>query len=449
MMLMSVYFFFSWQFIKELVNRTCMQRYDLFLEPWEISLIWSFIVSIFAFGGLVGALCAGKLVIIYGRKKCLLLNNIIAIIGAAIMLLCERAVSFEMIIAGRFLYGINAGVSVTVHNMYVIECAPRRLRGMVGVTASSFVSMGKFTGQLLGLRELLGSEERWPWLLAFSGLTAAIQLLALPFFPESPRYLLLDRGDRQGCEKAMDWFWGTKSHSMEIEDMLKEHAALKGQRSLSVLELMWKKSERWQFLTLLVTFTTLQLCGINAVYLYSLEVFLAAGIHPDQATIIENTGKRVLFFRGYMAMSVILGLLTVTLNLQGHASWIPYCSMVLVFTFIFFFSSGPAGITPTLPGEIFMQSSKAAAFTIACCLMWIGLLLLGMLFPLVVQGMGPYSFLIFLGFCFFTGIFVWMNVPETKNRTQLEITEEFRRMHSKHHKHELDKQEHEMLQTAP
>ncbi|KAJ8287104.1 hypothetical protein GJAV_G00047700 [Gymnothorax javanicus] len=455
-------------FIKELVNRTCIQRYDLFLEPWEISLIWSFIVSIFAFGGLVGALCSGKLAYIYGRKRCLLLNNIIAIIGAAFMLLSERAVSFEMIIAGRFLYGINAGVGVTVHNMYVIECAPRRLRGMVGVTAYSFVSLGRFTGQLLGLRELLGSEERWPWLLAFSGFTAAIQLLALSFFPESPRYLLLDRGDQKGCEKAMDWFWGTKSHSVEIEDMLKEHAALKGQRSLGVLELMLKKAERWQFLTLLVTFAALQLCGINAVYLYTLEVFLAAGIHPDKvqyatlgtglcefitslacATIIENTGKRVLFFRGYMAMSAILGLLTVTLNLQGHASWIPYCSMVLVFAFIFFFSSGPAGITSPLPGEIFMQSSKAAAFTIAACLMWIGLLLLGMLFPLVVQGMGPYSFLIFLGFCFSTGIFVWMNVPETKNRTQLEITEEFRRMHSKHHKHELNKQEHEMLQTAP
>ncbi|KAJ8287100.1 hypothetical protein GJAV_G00047650 [Gymnothorax javanicus] len=148
-----------------------------------------------------------------------------------------------------------------------------------------------------------------------------------------------------------------------------------------------------------------------------------------------------------MIMSVILGLLTVTLNLQGHFSWMPYCSMVLVFAFIFF-SSGPAGITAPLPGEIFMQSSKAAAFTIATCINWAGVFLIGILFPLAVQGMGPYSFLVFLGFCFFTGIFVWMNVPETKDRTSLEITEEFQRMHTKHQKLELGKQKDEILQTV-
>ncbi|XP_035248037.1 solute carrier family 2 member 11, like [Anguilla anguilla] len=454
-------------FIKELVNRTCIQRYDLFLEPWGITLIWSFIVSIFCIGGLVGALCAGQLVLICGRKRCLLMNNIVAIASAVMMLTSERAMSFEMIIAGRFLYGINAGVSLTAHTIYITECSPRRLRGMVGVTVSSFVSMGKFFGQLLGLRELLGTKERWPWLLAFSGLTAAIQLLALPFFPESPRYLLLDKGDRQGCERAMQWLWGSRSYDSEIEDMLKENVALRGGRSLSVMELVFRRAERWQLLTLLATFVTLQLCGINAVYLYSLEVFVAAGIRPDQVhyaalgtglcevttslacfAVIENTGKRILFFRGYMAMSTILVLLTVTLNLQGQVTWMPYCSMVLVFTFIFFFSSGPAGITASLPGEIFMQSSKAAAFTIACCINWTGLFLIGMLFPLVVDGMGPYSFLIFLGFCSFTGVFVWLNVPETKNRTPLEITEEFERMHTKGPKHEFGKQGHEMIRTV-
>ncbi|KAJ8260877.1 hypothetical protein COCON_G00166000 [Conger conger] len=451
-------------FVKELVNRTCMQRYGLLLEPWGLNLIWSFIVSVFCIGGLIGALCAGKLVTVYGRKRCLLLNNIVAMTAAVMMLLSKTATSFEMIFAGRFLYGINAGVSLSVHTMYLMECAPRRLRGLVGFTVTSFVSMGKFSGQLMGLRELLGSEDRWHWLLAFNGLTATIQLFILPFFPESPRYLLLDRGDRQGCEEAMEWLWGRRAHDSEIEDMLKEHVALRGERSLSVSELVLKKAERWQFLTLLATFTSLQLCGMNAIYLYSLEVFRAAGIHPDQvryaalgtglcevttsfacAAVVENTKKKILFFRGYMCMAAILALLTLTLNLQGHVSWMPYCSMVLIFIFIFFFSSGPAGITASLPGEIFMQSSKAAAFTIGSCLSWTGLFLLGMLFPLMMQGMGPYCFIIFLSFCLFTGIFVWLNVPETKNKTPLEITEEFQRMHSKDKNHEHGN---EMIRTV-
>lgn len=47
--------------------------------------------------------------------------------------------------------------------------------------------------------------------------------------------------------------------------MLEEKAALEGVRSHSVLELIQNQSLRWQLLTVLVGFTALQLCGINAV----------------------------------------------------------------------------------------------------------------------------------------------------------------------------------------
>lgn len=59
-----------------------------------------------------------------------------------------------------------------------------------------------FDSVLCPCSELLGTEDRWPWLLGFSGATALLQLITLPFLPESPKYLLLDRGDRQGCEKG-------------------------------------------------------------------------------------------------------------------------------------------------------------------------------------------------------------------------------------------------------
>lgn len=42
----------------------------------------------------------------------------------------------------------------------------------------------------------------WNVLLSFSGLVALIQLLFLPFFPESPPYLLLQKGDKAGCLKG-------------------------------------------------------------------------------------------------------------------------------------------------------------------------------------------------------------------------------------------------------
>ncbi|KAF7660639.1 hypothetical protein LDENG_00278280 [Lucifuga dentata] len=199
------------------------------------------------------------------RKKCLLLNNFVAIGGAVLMLLSKIAMSFEMIMVGRLLYGINAGISLIAHTLYLLEIAPKRLRGMVGVTVATFISMGRFSGQLLGISELLGTEEKWPWLLGINGFTAIVQLLTLPLLPESPNYLLLEKGDRPGCEKALRKLWGNKDYSVEVEEMLEEHAMVQDVHSHTVMELMRNKTVRWQFLTIIVTFTTLQLSGINAV----------------------------------------------------------------------------------------------------------------------------------------------------------------------------------------
>lgn len=46
----------------------------------------------------------------------------------------------------------RVGVSLSAHTLYLVECAPKRLRGMMGVTVATFVSLGKFSGQLLGIR---------------------------------------------------------------------------------------------------------------------------------------------------------------------------------------------------------------------------------------------------------------------------------------------------------
>ncbi|KAM8872813.1 solute carrier family 2, facilitated glucose transporter member 9-like [Synchiropus picturatus] len=436
-------------FIKVLVNETALQRYNVVLSERELALIWSFMISIYAIGGLVGGLLAGWL-LSYGRKRCLLLNNVFAIIGSALMISSRPAHSFETIMAGRFIYGVNAGVSLSAHTLYVIECTPTKLRGMVGVTVGTFISLGKFTGQLLGLSQLLGSEHLWPWLLGFSGVVALLQLLTLPLLPESPKFLLLERGDQVACEKSLTRLCGTMDIKKEVEEMLKEKSAVQNVHSHSVMELMRKKSLRWQLATTVVFFTVLQLSGINAVYFYSFEVFREAGIQEDKLRfaalgtglcelttsitcfmIIGRFGKRFLLFRGYLGMSVTLVLLTITLNLQRLLSWMPYCSMALVFFFIFFFCIGPSGVTAPLPGELFTQPYRAAAYTIATSLNWTGLFLLGMVFPLLVEHLKYFCFIIFLFFCIAATLYTRFCMPETANRTPLEIAEEFKKLHSK------------------
>lgn len=56
---------------------------------------------------------------------------------------------------------------------------------------------------LITFREVLGFESIWPLLLAVSGFWALTQLLTLPFFPESPPYLLMEKQDKDGCMQGM------------------------------------------------------------------------------------------------------------------------------------------------------------------------------------------------------------------------------------------------------
>ncbi|CAL8321438.1 unnamed protein product [Lota lota] len=437
-------------FIKELVNTTSTERYGLPLEEWQVSLIWSFLVSIFCIGGLLGSLLAAQMSKKYGRSQCLLMNNLVAILAAVLMILSKRAMSFEMIMVARFLYGINTGVGITIHPMYLVECAPKNLRGTVGVTTATFASLGKFFGQLLGIRELLGTQDHWVWLLGFSGFVALLQLSTLPLLPESPRYLLLNKGDQQGCERAVKRLWGSRDYSVEIQEMLQEKIALQNIKVHTVMELLLSRPLRWVVLTIIVNFATLQLCGINAVYFYSMEVFATAGIPNNQlnyvafgtglcevfssmvcAIAVGSIGRKPLLVGGYLGLGVTQILLTITLNLQDRVSWMPYCSIILIFLSIFAFSCGPSGVTMTLLAEFFTQSYKPAGYVLACSINWVGLFVVGMLFPLIVLYLGSFCFLIFLFFTIGLAAFVWFNVPETNNLSALEIQEAFRKMHTK------------------
>ncbi|NXP71518.1 GTR5 protein, partial [Ramphastos sulfuratus] len=148
---------------------------------------------------------------------------------------------------------------------YAGEISPKKLRGFVNVTSSVFLALGKAVARVLGLRELLGSQSLWPLLMASCGLPALVQIVTLPFFPESPPYLLMHKGDQEGCKKAIRQLWGEGHHQADIDDIMKEKATMKNTKILSVLELMREPAIRWQLYMIVILTTTIQLCGINAV----------------------------------------------------------------------------------------------------------------------------------------------------------------------------------------
>lgn len=106
----------------------------------------------------------------------------------------------------------------------------------------------------------------------------------------------------------------------------------------------------------------------------------------------------------------------------------PYLSMACVFAFILSFGLGPGGITNTLTAELFVQSSRPAAYMIAGTVSWISFFTVGMLFPFIVNGLKQYCFVVFLLECLFVAAFIFLIIPETKNKSFLEIKKEFHKL---------------------
>uniref|UniRef100_A0A7N8YPK8 Solute carrier family 2 member 9, like 2 n=1 Tax=Mastacembelus armatus TaxID=205130 RepID=A0A7N8YPK8_9TELE len=398
-------------YIKAFYNKTWLDRYGEPVGTETVTLLWSITVSIFAIGGLLGALSVSLIVKILGRKGTLLLNNIFALIASLLLTLGEKAKSFEMLIIGRLIIGVDSGKSLF---------------------PSSFVV---FMASLV---------SRWNYLFSFLAFPAILQLCVLPFLPESPRYLLMERRDEAGAERAFQKFLGKKDVSQELEEVHAEARAQENLRTASVLQLLKNPAVRWQLITIVVTMACYQLCGLNAIWYYTNGILQEAGFATNiipyitlstgfietlaaiiSGLMIERIGRKPLLIFGFSAMAVFFSLLTVFLNFQNSMSWMPYLSYVCILAVIASFCSGPGGIPFILTGELFEQSYRPAAFMIAGIVNWLSNFAVGLLFPFLQETLQSFAFLVFVVICIMGTIYLYVVLPETKNKTFLDISQSF------------------------
>ncbi|NWT99207.1 GTR9 protein, partial [Urocynchramus pylzowi] len=192
----------------------------------------------------------------------------------------------------------------------------------------------------------------WNVLLSFSGLVALIQLLFLPFFPESPPYLLLQKEDKAGCLKAMKQLWGEGNYHTEFDDLMKEKAITKGTKIMNVLEVLRERSVHPQLCTMLLLLLSLQLCGLKIFETANLQEniipYVSLGVSISElisiifcSSIIDRCGRRMLLCGGYLLMALILVLLETSLLLSDQFLWLRHCSVILIFLFIIVYGLGP------------------------------------------------------------------------------------------------------------
>ncbi|XP_078534602.1 solute carrier family 2, facilitated glucose transporter member 9 isoform X2 [Lissotriton helveticus] len=445
-------------YIKRFYNDTWISRYGHSVDVGTLDLLWSVTVSIFAIGGLFGTFVVSPMVKLIGRKGTLLLNNVFAVTAALLMSLSLLAGSLEMLILGRFVMGFDGGIALSTLPMYLSEISPKHIRGSLGQITAIMICVGVFTGQVVGLPQLLGRESLWPCLFGLIAVPALLQLAILPFLPESPRYLLLEKQDRARAEKAFQTFLGKENVFQAMEAVLAESKIQKNLKLLSVPQLLVKRSVRWQIITVIVTMACYQLCGLNAIWFYTNSIFTHAGISKENipyitlstggieilasvvsGLTIERLGRRPLLIGGFGLMAFFFGLLTVCLTLQDRASWLPYLSIVVILAVIASFCLGPGGIPFVLTAELFEQSHRPAAFMIAGTINWLSNCAVGLLFPVIQKGLQTYCFLVFATVCLTGALYLYFVLPETKNKTLAEINQSFaKRNKMASHPQELD-----------
>ncbi|KAK2887508.1 hypothetical protein Q8A67_015736 [Cirrhinus molitorella] len=429
------------QKLRAFFNATWMERYGEPIKPGVCTVVWSFAVAIFSVGGMMGSFSVGVIANKFGRRKSMILVNVLALIGGGLMGLCTLCSSYEMIIAGRLVIGLFCGLFTGLTPMYIGEVSPTPLRGAFGTLHQLGVVVGILIAQIFGLEYLLGSDKLWPILLALTVLPAILQCILLPFCPESPRYLLINLNEEEQARKALVRLRGYEDVGKDMQEMKEESAKTAMEKKVTIPELFRTAAYRQPLLIAIMLQLSQQLSGINAVFYYSTGIFESAGVtQPIYATIgagavntvftvvslflVERAGRRTLHLIGLGGMAISALLMTIALLLKDIEA-LRYLSIAAVFAFVAMFEMGPGPIPWFIVAELFSQGPRPAAMAVAGCSNWTANFLVGISFPKLEELCGPYVFIIFMIFLIIFFVFTYFKVPETKGRTFDDIARGF------------------------
>merc|ERR1739844_447213 len=188
-----------------------------------------------------------------------------------------------------------------------------------------------------------------------------------------------------------------------------------------------------------------QLSGINAAIFFSTSIFTSAGLDEKGAqsatlgmgamnvamtfvslALIEKAGRKTLMLVGLSVMVVCTTMLLICLELADAVPALKYISIIMVITFVVGFATGPGSIPWFFVTELFTQSARGMATSIAVVTNWTANFLVGLGFEPIRLYIGPYVFIIFIVLQIAFILYVWFKVPETKNKPIEEIVAQFR-----------------------
>ncbi|MDB6174024.1 MAG: xylE [Chthoniobacteraceae bacterium] len=375
------------------------------------------------YGTVLGSLIGGWPSDRWGRKATLICIGVLYLLSAVG---CGFAWDVYSFIAARFIGGIGIGISTVVAPLYISEIAPAAHRGRLAGMFQFNIVFGivvAFASNAL----LSGTgENAWRWMLGIAAFPSIAYTLMCLGLPESPRWLLTRKGDREHGLKVLELIEPTAT-SEELREHADEILASASEQTHTAG--FWSARLRVPILLAFLVAFFNQLSGINAILYFAPRIFELTGLGTKAALLqsvgigitnlvftfvglglIDRLGRRTLLTIGSFGYIASLGLCAWAF-FTHHFAIVPAC----IFAFIAAHAIGQGTVIWVLISEIFPNKYRATGQSLGSTTHWVFAALLTTLFPAMVNAFAPGY--IFLFFCFMMLLqLVWVRtmVIETK-----------------------------------
>jgi MFS transporter, SP family, arabinose:H+ symporter len=375
------------------------------------------------YGTVVGSLLGGWPADRFGRKATLLWIGILYFVGAVGSGL---ATNVSMFIAARVIGGLGIGISTVVAPMYISEIAPPKHRGRLAGMFQFNIVFGILVAFVSNALLAGVGENAWRWMLGVAAFPSALYALFCFGLPESPRWLLSRKGDREAALKVLQRI---EPEAPKAEIAAEADAIIAASTEQVSSGHFWtKRLQKPILLAILIAFFN-QLSGINAILYFAPRIFELTGLAAKAALLqsigigltnlvftfvglwlIDKLGRRTLLYIGSFGYIGSLGLVAWAF-FTNHLSIVPIC----IFAFIAAHAIGQGAVIWVFISEIFPNRHRAEGQTLGSFTHWIFAALLTTFFPRMVASFPPGNvFAFFAGMMVLQLLWVATMVPETK-----------------------------------
>jgi MFS transporter, SP family, arabinose:H+ symporter len=375
------------------------------------------------YGTVLGSLLGGWPTDRFGRKATLLSIGILYVISAVG---CGYSWNVYSFIAARFIGGIGIGISTVAAPLYIAEIAPPAYRGRLAGMFQFNIVFGIIIAFLSNFLLKDIGVNAWRWMLGVAAFPSVLYTVMCLVIPESPRWLLGRKRDREAGIKVLQLIQPEVSRT-KIETEADEILAISHEKAEEGR--FWTQRLRVPIvLAILIAFFN-QLSGINAILYFAPRIFEMTGLGTKAALLqsvgigvtnliftfvglwlIDRIGRRTLLYIGSFGYIVSLGL-TAWAFFTEHFDIVPTC----IFAFIAAHAIGQGAVIWVFISEIFPNRHRAEGQALGSFTHWIFAALLTTFFPVMVSAFAPgYVFLFFCGMMVLQLVWVKLMVPETK-----------------------------------